>query len=1443
MKIISWNIRGSHGPQKRRLLKRKISMEKPAIIFLQETKSTADEISQLGPQIWRGCSVAAVDAQGASGGLAILWDSNQVRLSNFLSTRRAISADFLVIGARGTGHLTNVYGPTAPGEKLDFLNSLEWFNHQNPAKPWLIGGDFNMIKSPSEKRGGRATLDPGQQIFTSFINRCGLVDVETVNGWYTWNNRRTGGHSIASRLDRFLVSENYFINSGDINASVLPAAGSDHWPVCLKWGLDERSRRRPFRFESFWLTHPDLRSLISSWWKDSEDPSDRSMYSFQQRLKSLKVKLKDWNREHFGNIFQEKARLERRLEEIQKRGMQEEFSEELAKEEEDILNSIAQRETQEEIFWKEKSRNRWLQEGERNTKFFHRATIQHRNQNRILSLKNDEGRVLEDHKEIEGELCTYFQEVLSEPIGDRNESISRITQNIPQLITPDINKLLIRPVEMSEVEEAVNQMAEGTAPGPDGFTVTFFHKFWDLLKGEILHLVESSRKARKVLSAFNATFITLLPKSEGANHPSKFRPISLCNVVYKIITKVIANRIKPFMNILIAPEQSGFVEGRQILDGIILIHEVVHSLKHSHIPGMLVKLDLSKAYDKLNWDFMKAMLRAYGFCEDWIEWVMNLTSSAFFSILINGSPSQPFNPSRGIRQGDPLSPYLFILMAEGLGRTIRAFHQNQAIRGIKLFQDLEAQTHQQFVDDTMLMGHASVQEAKAIKAVLHLFSQASGLDINVDKSQIFFFNTPGITKRNILRILGFQGSSLPSKYLGAPLSESTLKKVSWQELLEKIRQKLASWTFRSLNLASRLILVKSVLQSMPTYLFSVLGAPKGILKEIRALQRTFLWGKNQEKPKWSLVSWEKLCLPKGQGGLGLRDPDILGSALRAKTWWRWVSNGDTPWARLWHRKYAPTWSPDNLVRFNEKPRGSQIWNAAVEGQKLIQDHAFWEIYQGDRAEFWKDSWNQWPAIQSEVDLPETRAMCTARQLVLVRDFWEIGRGNEEYRLWQKEDWWRNLGDEEDWKSVQDLLSDRQIRTREGHDRLRWGHLPKGTFSVKEAYGIIAGWSNQQQQKEWSRLWEAKLWPKISIFLWLVCKKRILTWDNLKKRGMQGPSWCVMCGKEEETMCHLLDGCDFASALWDTGAQLFRRSDRRRGTPDISVQQWGREPFSNSILNSLWSAFPGFLLWNVWKERNRRIFDHKFNSRDAVWGRIRRLMIESLKLYSWGDQDLQAPPAERMLLHNWGITTLPVSLKPIRNSQPGCSSPDFWTPPKEGLLKFNFDGASKGNPGCAGFGGIFRNALGQAIWVLHGFIGQDTNNSAELEGLLHGLQLAKEKGWFPLIIEGDSRIILRMAIKIQAGKPATKVAKSWRLEGRLERLGEMLKSSEACTWSHIRRNGNKVADRLANLGVEAKAPFWHGPLGNLPIGEAQATCRRLIEKDRGNPDAGVLHDHQ
>jgi len=183
---------------------------------------------------------------------------------------------------------------------------------------------------------------------------------------------------------------------------------------------------------------------------------------------------------------------------------------------------------------------------------------------------------------------------------------------------------------------------------------------------EVWQVVEESRTLRWMFPGLNATFIVLIPKEDQPNTPDKYRPISMCNIIYKIVSKIIASRLKLLLPLIISPEQSGYVEGWQITDGIILTHEIIHSLKQSKKPGMLLKIDLSKAFDSLSWLYIKNTLIAFGFTPPWVRWVLSILSSSFF-VLINGIPSSPFHPSQGIRQGDPLSPFLFVIMAEGLG--------------------------------------------------------------------------------------------------------------------------------------------------------------------------------------------------------------------------------------------------------------------------------------------------------------------------------------------------------------------------------------------------------------------------------------------------------------------------------------------------------------------------------------------------------------------------------------------------------------------------------------------------------------------------------------------------------------------------------------------------------------------------------------------------------
>jgi hypothetical protein len=234
---------------------------------------------------------------------------------------------------------------------------------------------------------------------------------------------------------------------------------------------------------------------------------------------------------------------------------------------------------------------------------------------------------------------------------------------------------------------------------------------------------------------------------------------------------------------------------------------------------------------------MRSLLLAFGFSEVWVNWIMKLTFSTFFSIQVNGVPSNPFSPSCGIRQGYPIFPFLFVILAKVLRQYTKSPITDGSLKVLSLHGINPHILHNQFIDDTMMMGVPTVWEAHHILSILNDFNEAYDTTIHIDKSHIFFFNTPRAIQSHITHILGFIRSSLLSKYIGIPLINNSLKNCSWEDILEAIDKWLSSWTFHSLNLAGLLVLSNSVLQAIPIYVFSALAAPKSVLKIINNIQR------------------------------------------------------------------------------------------------------------------------------------------------------------------------------------------------------------------------------------------------------------------------------------------------------------------------------------------------------------------------------------------------------------------------------------------------------------------------------------------------------------------------------------------------------------------------------------------------------------------------------
>jgi len=304
---------------------------------------------------------------------------------------------------------------------------------------------------------------------------------------------------------------------------------------------------------------------------------------------------------------------------------------------------------QEEIFWRQKSRVQWLKEGERYTNFFHRSIIANRAHNRISLIKNENGELQNTHKNIEAVLFKHFQNITRENNPNKEHSMKEMIRHIPKLVTREDNFNLNRPVTEEEVSKVLKDMQNCKALGLDGFNVDFFKACWHNVKHDILNVVENSRCSKTILKALNAAFISLIPKQDSVQMADKYKPIALCNVVYKIISKVVANRLRPLLSHLVSEEHACYVEGRQILNNIIQAHEVVHTLISKKQAGMIMQLDIAKAYDKVNWIYIRKVLTAFDFDHNYVRWVMALVTLSNFTILVSGSPSEIFIPSRGLR--------------------------------------------------------------------------------------------------------------------------------------------------------------------------------------------------------------------------------------------------------------------------------------------------------------------------------------------------------------------------------------------------------------------------------------------------------------------------------------------------------------------------------------------------------------------------------------------------------------------------------------------------------------------------------------------------------------------------------------------------------------------------------------------------------------------------
>lgn len=361
--------------------------------------------------------------------------------------------------------------------------------------------------------------------------------------------------------------------------------------------------------------------------------------------------------------------------------------------------------------------------------------------------------------------------------------------------------MLMEKFTKEEILKALNQLHPDKAPGLDRFPTSFFQKCWPILGSKMTEALETTRSSRRFLREINNTFIVLIPKKDKALYLDEFRPISLCNTIYKVLTKTLANRLKMTLPKIIGEEQTGFVPRRSIFDGVIIAQEAIHSIQKNKQPSMIIKLHIKKAYDKVDWRFLSKCMKGFGFCKSWINLLFYYICTPKFSILINGNPCGFFESSKGIRQGYPLSPFFFIIMVEALGRKLCNLQRSSSIRGVEVTSLVHPITHQQFADDTILFGKGCRGEALQMKRLLSIYAKASGQVVNKEKSQILSFHVKTRVQNQILSLLGFNEGRLPCTYLGIPVDKSLRSSSAWKPIEEKIDRRMESWKSKWLSWA------------------------------------------------------------------------------------------------------------------------------------------------------------------------------------------------------------------------------------------------------------------------------------------------------------------------------------------------------------------------------------------------------------------------------------------------------------------------------------------------------------------------------------------------------------------------------------------------------------------------------------------------------------------
>uniref|UniRef100_J3NC32 Reverse transcriptase domain-containing protein n=1 Tax=Oryza brachyantha TaxID=4533 RepID=J3NC32_ORYBR len=981
---------------------------------------------------------ASLPAAGTRGGILVAWQS-EVFLGSLINVGQW-SITILLQEKQGnrSWFATFVYGPQRDEDKLLFLQELQDVKGLCGGS-WLIAGDFNMIISAEDKNNSRVNRRM-MRAFRNSLNSLEVKELYLFGRRYTWSNEQQIPTLV--RLDRVFVSTDWEDSFTDANLQALSSSASDHCPLLLSSGQGSTASRH-FHFENCWTKMEGFHDIVNETWLkqvNSDDPYIVLYVKMARLTKNLRI----WGQRKISSI---RLQLQIAHEVI--------FRLDLAQETR-LLTPLERRlsaackgrclalASLERIRWRQRAKITALRNAGQN--FLRIKTLSRRRKLYIPRLEHN-NEIATAQGDMEELARSFFQQTLgSRPTQGRTLNLTELGTKVANL------QELKAAFTEEEVWSVIKALPNEKLPGPDGFTNYFYQSCWDCIKVDVMAALNKFYQGNtQNLRRLNTASITLLPKKEGVTSLTDYRPISLVHSFSKLVSKVMAVRLAKRMGELTSLSQTAFIRGRSIHENFIFVRGLALKLHKGRRKAILLKLDITKAFDSVSWPFLADLLRHRGFGHKWRTWMAALLSTAETTVKINGSESLPFKPTRGLRQGDPLSPLMFVLVMD----VLRDIFSKATDRGLLSAVDrgLQGPAISLYADDAVIFFAPTEENTMAVKGILSAFGEATGLTPNLAKSSISSIRCHDEEKEMVANYLQCKIQDFPITYLGLPLSLRRLTRADLQPTMDRFAKKVSGWKPKLLSTGDRLTLINSVLMALPVHLLSVLAMPQWAIKEINRKCRRFLW-KGQETVNGGhcLVAWDAVCMPKQLGGLGIKDINCFGKALRLK--WAVLAKiqKDRPWATL--SKYQHDRQLDNL------------FYAATNVQ----------VGDGKDTEFWKSTWlpcgpirQAFKALFSHASKPSM----TVHQGMHNRHWIRTIRGATSNRATVE------------YLQLWDHLEDIQLDAN-GDDSIFWGRESHGNFTASSTYEIF--FLAKERFRWGALLWKTRAPTKIRFFIWLTVKE-------------------------------------------------------------------------------------------------------------------------------------------------------------------------------------------------------------------------------------------------------------------------------------------------------------------------------------------------------------------